>query len=105
MIELDTLVAEFASPFPSKIFEAELERHHIEFRQMTKASFEGGSDLCIFYVRNLDFDKAFVLREKVEKENAISEIKYMHPVREIIAYISLFLLVILLVYKIYEIVV
>lgn len=105
MIDLNTQIAEFTCPFPSKIFEAELERQNIKFRQMKKASYEGGSDSCVYYVNHSDVEEALEIKEKVNKENAISELKYVHPIRKIFAYFSLVVIVVYLLYRVYELLV
>lgn len=99
IIDLNTQIAEFSFPFPAKIFEEELSNAGIPYRILNRDSYEGGSGLCIFYIFNSDFEKAFSIKEKVEKENAISELNYMHPVKKFFPYIGLLLLVIYVLFK------
>lgn len=90
-------VAEFAFPFPAKIYEKELSENNIDFETFIKSSGEGGFDTTIFYVKNLDFEKASDLKEKVDKENVTSELKHLHPIRKVIAYVGLLFVLYLLI--------
>jgi len=90
-------VAEFAFPFPAKIYEKELVENHIDFDTFIKSSGERGFDVTIFYVKDLDFERAYDLKEKVDKENATSELKHLHPIRKVIAYVGLLFVIYLLI--------
>jgi len=91
-----TQIAEFTYPFPAKIFEKELRENNIEFDTFLKSSTEG-FDTTLYYVERIDFDKAFKLKEKVDKENVTSELKHLHPWRKVIAYIGLLFILYLLI--------
>ena len=97
MVDDKVQVAEFAFPFPAKIFEKELMDNNVDFETFTKSSGEGGSDACIFYVSQLDFEIAFKIREKVDKENADAELKHQHPIVKVIGYAGLLLVFYLLI--------
>lgn len=92
-------IAEFTHPFPSKIFEKELVENDIEFDTFLKSSSEG-FDSTLFYVERIDFEKAFELKEKIDRENTASEIKHHHPLRKVIAYIGLLFILYFLIEKI-----
>lgn len=95
-------VAEFAFPFPAEIFKTELIDKEIDFREFHKDSYEGGSGSVIFYVSNKDFDEAFLLKEEVDKENAVSEEKYKHPIEKYIRWFFLICFICFLIYKLID---
>jgi hypothetical protein len=99
MEDFSSQIAEFASPFPSKIFEQELDNAYIKYRSHNKSSGDGGLDSTIFFVNSKDFDEAFQLKEKVDKENAESELKHIHPARKILSYFFLFTIIVYIIYK------
>ena len=96
-------IAEFEYPFPSKIFEQELSNAGIRFKSYLRNVTEIGVDTHIYYIQNSDFDKAFAIKERVEKENAESELKHLHPARKIIAYITLLLILIYIIYSLTDV--
>ncbi len=104
MEKFDVQIAEFEHPFPSKIFEQELDNDGIEFKQYPRNMTELGMDIHVYYVQNSDFDKAFAIKEKVERENAESEFKHTHPAWKILAYITLLLILIYVIYTILDVV-
>ncbi len=89
MDEFTVMVAEFGSPFPSKVFEMELSNIDIEYRIFQKQSSEGGIDSNVFYVKSEDVEKAIEIRERVEKEDEQSKIKYRHPIVKVIGYLGI----------------
>ena len=99
MKDFTSQVAEFASPFPSKIFEQELDKVGIQYHSFNNSSGDGGLDSVIFFVDSRDFNEAFQLKEKVDKENAASELRHMHPARKILSYFFLLLIVVYVLYK------
>ena len=103
MFDNKVQVAEFAFPFPSKIFEKELLDKNIDFKIFNKPSAEGGADSCVFFVSQSDFEIASEIREKVDKENADAEQKYRHPFVKVIGYVGLLPVLYYLIKKILEI--
>ena len=102
MKDFNKQIAEFAFPFPSTEFEIELKKNGIKYRKQIKESYEGGTDSCIFYTKTSDFDIAFKIKNKVDKENAKLELKYTHPLIKNLAYLLLTLIIIYIVYKIFN---
>lgn len=99
MTEFNNLVGEFVFPFPAKVFEKELNDAKLEFKAEFIPSSEGAYGSCIYYVKNEDFDKAVLLKGRIEKENAESELKYTHPFVKILPYLALILFVVYMIFK------
>ncbi|MCL6265807.1 hypothetical protein [Flagellimonas myxillae] len=92
-------IAEFEYPFPSKLFEQELTSEGIRFKQFPRTAVEAGVQWHVFFIQNSDYKRAFEIKEKIDKQNVQTELKHLHPIRKILAYISLTLILVYVIYK------
>lgn len=53
----------------------------------------------IYYIRNEDFDRAFIIKNKIEKEEAEYEIKNRHLFVKVLPYMAFILFVLYAVFK------
>nr|WP_299385411.1 hypothetical protein [Allomuricauda sp.] len=92
-------IAEFEYPFPSQLLEQQLTEAGVAFRSFNSSATEAGIMGKVYFVKSTDASKAFEIREKIDSENAKAEIRHMHPYRKILAYVSLILILLYVIYS------
>ena len=91
-------VAEFNFPFPSENYKTELIESGIEFKEYQIN--ENESILSVFSVKEVDFDKASSIKERVDIENSVSELKRKHKVTISLAYLAIIVILIFAIYQV-----
>jgi hypothetical protein len=93
-------IAEFNFPFPAENFKTELINAGIEFHE--HQIIETESTISIFNVSKVDFKKAITIKEKIDVENSISEVKHINKIEKKIAYFAIAAISIYAIYRVYS---
>ena len=93
-------IGQLATPFPAQILKQKLESEGVLFRTSAIENYDGsGAASEIFFVTHKDAEIAITFIQEVEREDAISEEKNMHPLLKNLHYIALIGFVGLLIYQ------
>lgn len=93
-------VAEFNFPFPSENYKTELIESGIEFKEYQIN--ESESILSVFSVKEVDFDKAGSIKERVDIENSVSELKHKSKLAISLAYLAIIAILVFTIYQVYS---
>ncbi len=93
-------VAEFNFPFPAEIFKTQLLNAGIEFQEQQIV--ETDSIVSIFSVDKIDLKKASKIKEKIDVENSISEVKHINKLQRKLAYAAITAIIIYVLYQTYR---
>ena len=96
-------IADLSYPFPAQVFEKELNKHGVPYKEIPKTNVDHGFSSRIYFVDAEDVEKAKNIKERIEVENAESEEKFRHPTLKILAYIVLILIAVYLTFDLLKV--
>jgi hypothetical protein len=93
-------VAKFDFPFPAENYKTELIKSGIEFKEYQIN--ESESTLSVFSVKRVDFEKAGLIKERVDIENSVSELKHKNKLAIKLAYFAIIAILVYTFYQVYS---
>jgi hypothetical protein len=93
-------IATFNYPFPSENFKTELINSEIEFQEYQIN--ESESVISVFSVKKDDIKRVTFIKEKIDIENSISELKHKNKLAIKLAYIAIIAILAHTIYQVYS---